>query len=216
LKNLTLGTKESFETLYTNEDPWKIRSSTNLIERLNNIWVQVASDDRKEKIILDCGCGEGIITDYVTKQFGAAIGVDISRKALARAKQKLRHCDFVEADMRQLPFKDKSIDCVSCFETLYYLKNDYGIAIVEFARILSHDGRIILSVHLGKNYFNFWGFMLTLSRTVQKSAIYCLQLKFRCLLENVPGHTLAYTIANHLPSFLARKIVIVCKLKECY
>lgn len=212
---MSFKTKENFEKWYENEDPWNIKASRIFIDRLNAIWTNVIPTDRSKKIVLDCGCGEGTITGNVTKDFGLAIGVDISRKALVRAKHRLRQCDFVEADVRYLPFKDKSIDYVSCFETLYYLKDDYEIAVDEFARIVFHKGRIILSIHLGKNYFNYRSLMAKLNRSVQKSAIYCLQVKFRSLFENGPALALGFALGNRLPSILATKIVIVCKLKEC-
>ena len=210
---MTIETKENFERKYEEEDPWKIRSSKALTNRLEDFWKTVPYD-KNEKVIIDCGCGEGVITDFITKQFELAVGIDISRKALLRAKENVRNCNFIEADLRKLPFRDRSADCITCFETLYYLKPDYEKALHEFVRILSYRGRIILSIHLGKNYFNFDAFMRTLTKTVKKSKTFSLQVKLSCFLGRGCALKFAYKLANCFPNILARKIIIVCKLKE--
>ncbi len=62
--------------------------------------------------VLDAGCGYGRASEW----FKNYTGTDFSPDFIAEAKQLYPNKTFIQADMRKLPFKDKSFDwgvCVS-------------------------------------------------------------------------------------------------------
>jgi len=58
-------------------------------------------------LLFDGGCGEGFIIDVIFRNLGAMfLGLDISRKALERAKMLEVYQDVIQGDISQLPFKE--------------------------------------------------------------------------------------------------------------
>jgi len=95
--------------------------------------------------VLDAGCGVGAGTSLLADRAARAIGVDISAPAVAEAKQ--RHggrADFLEGDLRSLPFEEQSFDVVVCFETIERLQEvDRGLD--ELRRVLRPEGLLLIS-----------------------------------------------------------------------
>jgi SAM-dependent methyltransferase len=94
--------------------------------------------------VLDAGAGEG----YGVAMIGAAgaasvVGVDIDDEAVAHAKETYG-AEFIQGDITALPFPDKSFDLVVCFETIEHV-SDPATALMEFRRVLSDDGLLIIS-----------------------------------------------------------------------
>jgi ubiquinone/menaquinone biosynthesis C-methylase UbiE len=61
--------------------------------------------------VLDAGCGTGILLDHITDEVKIIVGVDISKKTLLQARQRI--CDnelsnayLVQADVDNMPFSD--------------------------------------------------------------------------------------------------------------
>lgn len=70
--------------------------------------------------ILDVGCGTGNLSFHLQKEGYNVIGVDVSGFALAEAKK--RGIKSVHGDLdSELPFKDKSFDCVVCCQVLQHI-----------------------------------------------------------------------------------------------
>lgn len=65
------------------------------------------------------------------------IGIDISMKALQRAKDKFQNPNFIVADITHLPFKDLSIPVVCSFEVLMHMGQDFSMAMDEIMRVSS-------------------------------------------------------------------------------
>ncbi len=77
--------------------------------------------DGQDKTALDVGCAYGYAVD-VLKSFGYdASGVDISKHSVKQAK-KTCSTGFVVCDVQKnLPFKNRVFDLVTCFEVLEHL-----------------------------------------------------------------------------------------------
>ena len=105
-------------------------------------WKLVKSLIPIKGLVLDAGCGTGL----VTKELSNVIGVDVSIELLKQCDSNLR---VVCADVEYLPFKDKTFDTIVSFTVL---QNVDGIvkAVSEFRRVLKEDGHILITV-LGKN-----------------------------------------------------------------
>lgn len=89
----------------------------------------------KPDSLLDVGCGTGLIVSKLREKGVEAYGVDISKAAISRVPPKFRRYCSV-GDIRNLKFKSKSFDVVSCIDVLEHIeKSDLGRAIKECARV---------------------------------------------------------------------------------
>jgi len=106
--------------------------------------------------ILDVGCGEGrhTILAYMSADV-TAVGVDLSEKDLAIARERFEPFDEKDNDAKQLtfqvanalalPFEDASFDKVICSEVLEHIP-DYKGVLAEINRVLKPDGVLAVSV----------------------------------------------------------------------
>lgn len=86
-------------------------------------------------IVLDVGCGEGILFYYLLKHScsGYLIGIDLSLQALKIAKNILGDkADFIQADVMHLPVRKS--DVVTAVELLEHVSNPWNV-VTELARI---------------------------------------------------------------------------------
>jgi ubiquinone/menaquinone biosynthesis C-methylase UbiE len=100
----------------------------------------------KAKHILDIGCAEGFITNYLSQLQAQVIGVDIDR-SLKTAKNKVKNADFIYASITDLPFKEETFEAVTLLEILEHLpEKNISKSIIEVNRVLKSGGTLILSV----------------------------------------------------------------------
>lgn len=76
--------------------------------------------------VLELGCGNGVITAYISDQTGAAItGVDNCKTAIdyarERFKDKKNKLSFVKEDMQKLSFPDNSFDTIIIIDALHFV-----------------------------------------------------------------------------------------------
>ena len=105
-------------------------------------------DARRFDRILDVGSGAGQIIRHLlatSRPDTEVVGFDLSWEMLKRARERLQSDRpvFVAADMRVLPFRDASFDCVTCGYVLEHLL-DPKDGLREFARVLRPGGTILL------------------------------------------------------------------------
>jgi len=112
------------------------------------------------KAVLDYGCGPGtdLVGFAVYSKPRRLIGMDISLRSLAEARERLAlHCErvefspIVEGDGR-LPLEDGSIDYVHSSGVIHHAV-DPAKVLREFRRILSRSGRCRIMVY---NYDSVW------------------------------------------------------------
>jgi len=84
----------------------------NEIERLNTIRDLIPQD---VKTILDVGCGDGIISNPLSKKYDI-VGFDLSHEALIHIKAKK-----VRGNSINIPFKNHSFDLILCSDILEHL-----------------------------------------------------------------------------------------------
>lgn len=102
----------------------------------------------KELIVLDAGCGEGHLLEYIGihKPKTKLIGVDITKIALISAKKRVKKsCRLIHGDLTKIPLKNDSVDVITCTETLEHI-TQYLKVFSEFERILKPGGILITTV----------------------------------------------------------------------
>jgi SAM-dependent methyltransferase len=96
--------------------------------------------------LLDAGCGEGFVIDYLAQQNVdlTIIGGDFDAKALLWGRGNVKHnASLINFDLHHLPFPDNSFPLTTCLEVLEHLP-DSTAGLRELARVSSEY--VLLSV----------------------------------------------------------------------
>jgi len=121
-----------------------------LYHRLINGYVDSATtlmDDLIEDgdIVLDVGCGTGLLSHLAAPRAANVVGVDLSIGMLQKAQNKNRRkypLHFVNGDAMNLPLSRKFDCCVSAFMLVMLPREKRWRVIEEMARLLKPGGRI--------------------------------------------------------------------------
>lgn len=90
---------------------------------------------------LDVGCGTGQSRQIYAAWAEPYTGIDLSQKALDRAKQKFPNDTWLYADACEMPFENDSFDVVAFSSVLHHIP-DYGLAVQEAFRALKPGGKV--------------------------------------------------------------------------
>jgi len=96
---------------------------------------------------LDAGCGEGFVARLLLQALPnlELTGCDLSKGALAVARETNPRATFVAGSVTEIPLPDKSVDVVGCFEVLEHLPGELPrAALAEFRRVARRA--VVLSV----------------------------------------------------------------------
>jgi SAM-dependent methyltransferase len=96
------------------------------------------------QMLVDVGCGTGIVTTRLRRPMRTVMGVDRSPGMIAKASGRLP-CGAVLGDATRLPLKSAHADAVVLIWLLHLLP-DAAPVIAEAARVLSRDGVLITTV----------------------------------------------------------------------
>ena len=97
--------------------------------------------------VLDLGCGNGMISEYIADQTGAHItGIDFIERAIhdaqVRTAGKRERLEFRVMDMSRLDFPPASFDVVIAIDTLYF--TDIGETLRPIIPMLRAGGRFVV------------------------------------------------------------------------
>jgi ubiquinone/menaquinone biosynthesis C-methylase UbiE len=101
----------------------------------------------KHSIILDAGCGTGILFDYVANKAETTVGVDISRQILIQAKKsakKFSDAHLILADADNMPFKEKMFSHVFGITVIQNMPNP-AKTLKEIRRVAKDDAVIVIT-----------------------------------------------------------------------
>jgi SAM-dependent methyltransferase len=110
--------------------------------------------------VLDAGCGPGVTTEELLETGADVVGLDVSSRMLAHARERVGG-RVVRADLGSpLPFVDDSFDGVHSSLALHYVA-DWPHLFGELARVLKPGGWLVCSVQhpyadferVGEDYF---------------------------------------------------------------
>jgi SAM-dependent methyltransferase len=103
-----------------------------------------------EMAVLDLGCGHGRIANRLAERGARVTGLDATALFLDRARRDAASrgvdIDYVEGDMRQLPWTDERFDRVLSWFTSfgYFDDQDNRRVLHEAHRVLRPDGRLLV------------------------------------------------------------------------
>ena len=174
-------------------------------ENLNLIGHYFPGHDFKDKIVLDAGCRNGGLTQAFFEKGATAIGIDINKKAIEKAKMTFKGPQYHYASVLSLDrFGDKSIDIIFCCGTLPYLRpGQVEQAIKEFKRVIKPNGKVFMAFQKEKSpLFRFLVGIYNLSPTLFRpflmtfALLYFQTLNFKyiryALVEGLVGINFGY------------------------
>lgn len=95
--------------------------------------------------VADLGCGTGNCTELLCPWVSRISAIDRSPEMLDGAKQRLGqiggpvdHVDFIEAELTDLPIKDRTIDAAACMLVLHHVPDPEAV-LSEMRRILTTE-----------------------------------------------------------------------------
>ncbi|WP_370946175.1 class I SAM-dependent methyltransferase [Amycolatopsis sp. cg5] len=97
------------------------------------------------KSTLDLGCGEGRLSRDLTEHGHQVTGIDVSTTLIDAAREAHPEGEYLLADACDLPFEDESFDVVIAYNALMDI-DDMAGAVREAARVLTPDGKFVISV----------------------------------------------------------------------
>lgn len=105
-----------------------------------------AAQITSNKTVLDLGCNNGYGTAILQAQCQEVIGVDISPKAIAEARQRFGQAgiEFRLVDGVQLPFEAERFEAVVSFQVIEHI-SDYAAYLSEIRRVLVPGGLALLA-----------------------------------------------------------------------
>jgi SAM-dependent methyltransferase len=104
------------------------------------------------ELIIDAGCGEGLLTRAIADSGAQVHGIDRSEamlnRAIQREKDDSKHILFHLRDItRSLPAPDNFVDAVNCVAVLMHdSPAECGIFFSNAARVLKPGGRLVVSI----------------------------------------------------------------------
>jgi len=101
----------------------------------SRFYVSHLLSNRKDKIILDIGCGAGILLNASNADL--KIGTDIEFESLRRAKEIDQEMELIQSDAQHLPFKNNYFSIITAMHLFPVINNmgaDWKKAVMEVKR----------------------------------------------------------------------------------
>ena len=140
---------DAVNTLHTTVDPFAFSIGTRVRDDIFLRMLQPQPGDR----IIDVGCGLGHFT-HLLAQTASCTGVDVDTKCLAYCRKHLDG-NYMETDIRSLPFPPQSFNKALCSEVLEHIE-DNGAVLDEIGRVLITGGMLVASVPCSGGMFGGW------------------------------------------------------------
>jgi ABC-type branched-subunit amino acid transport system substrate-binding protein/ubiquinone/menaquinone biosynthesis C-methylase UbiE len=98
--------------------------------------------------VLDVGCGPGQDSEYFASLGLQVVGIDLSDRLLAIARERVPTAVFQRIDMRKLEFPDQHFDGVWASFSFLHIPSDEAKATIRgLVRVLKPGGPIFVAVH---------------------------------------------------------------------
>lgn len=109
--------------------------------------------DKKAKTVLDLACGRGLPIRKIKSRMKIehAVGVDLFKPYLKECQLYKLHNQYLCADIRKLPFKEKSFDVVLALQVLEHLHKRDSWKVLETLEKIAKK-QVIISMPIGKSF----------------------------------------------------------------
>jgi len=118
------------------------------VRLLGELSTRLADGER----VLDAGCGAGVpITQTLSERF-RVIGVDVSERQLALARENVPNAEFIQADLVTLDLPDATFEAiVSYYAIIHVPREEHPALLANFHRMLIPGGLLLVSMGAGDN-----------------------------------------------------------------
>jgi len=117
--------KQYFDVMYAaSDDPWNFSESAYESEKYRHTVAALAG---KQFINgLEIGCSIGVLTGLLAKHCTSMMGVDISEKPIAIARERLKETGGIQFEVLDIPheYPDHQFDLIVVSEVAYYLSKE--------------------------------------------------------------------------------------------
>lgn len=147
-------TAEMYDTRYSEEQETKYNAAL--------------TDVKPTGLVLDVGCGTGLLFDRIASTAKNVVGVDISKKSLLHAREHAKtagNVSLVQADADHLPFKDNEFDISYAFTMLQNMPKPLN-TLLETKRIAKESAMLVVT-----------GLKKTFSMETLKELLHCAGLQ---------------------------------------
>lgn len=124
------------DKLYALPDPWGMTAEREQ-SRFSQTNAIIASHAGRVSTLLEIGCGEGHQSEHLSSLCDQLYGLDVSERAVERARDRLPSAQFGVGEITALPWEPPAAgkyDLVVACEVLYYL-SDIGMAVDAMSKL---------------------------------------------------------------------------------
>jgi ubiquinone/menaquinone biosynthesis C-methylase UbiE len=110
-------------------------------------------DVKSHSIILDVGCGTGLLFNHVAEKAETVVGLDISRKVLLQAKEhsrKLANVHLIQADADNIPFNNEVFSHAFAMTLIQNMPNP--IKTLKEVELVTKNDAVIVVTGLKKKF----------------------------------------------------------------
>ncbi len=125
----------------------------------------------QECSILDFGCGDGFLTNFMQNTFFKAhvVGIDSNKSLVEKAAIEFPTITFQHVQDKKLPFADNSFDLIYAVDVFHHLHtSDHVFYVSELMRVLKHGGRFIL---FEVNPYNLFAYIQFKKNPLEKNSM---------------------------------------------
>jgi 2-polyprenyl-3-methyl-5-hydroxy-6-metoxy-1,4-benzoquinol methylase len=128
---------DRLDLAYMIEDPWKLDSELEHA-RFRGTSERLARAFGRPRTILEVGCGEGVQSAYFAQQCDRLTGIDVSARAIERARRRLPQAELAVGDLAAQAWARETdrFDVVVACEVIYYMSD-----VPAFLAAMSRLGR---------------------------------------------------------------------------
>lgn len=123
------------------DNQYREEQEAKIIAAMDNITVTPKS------VILDIGCGTGLLFEHVVKNAQFIVGIDISRGLLSEANKKAKTCQntaLVQGDSDNSPLRNETFDFVFAVTVMQNVPSP-KVTLNEIRRVSKSNAKIIVT-----------------------------------------------------------------------
>jgi 2-polyprenyl-3-methyl-5-hydroxy-6-metoxy-1,4-benzoquinol methylase len=115
---------ERLDLAYMVPDPWHLDSDQERARFTATTDAMVRAFGRPSTI-LEVGCGEGVQSEYFARHCDRLTGIDVSARAIERARRRLPSAELLVGDLDAQPWAGDSdrFDVIVACEVIYYMRD---------------------------------------------------------------------------------------------